>query len=113
MLFLFVVSTEDITISGITDTSAKIGWRIASLLIQQHYSLEYGLESDNLDHTTDTISSASDITLTDQYYSIQLIGLTRQTTYYVRVRQSVGENVITISSDVVNFTTAAPAYGKQ
>ena len=103
----FVVSTEDISVSQITETSANVAWTIASVSSQQEYSLKYGEDSDNLDQTTAVIQGDSDTTLTDQSYDIDLTDLTRDTTYYVQVLQTIGD--ITISSDVVSFDTLPAA----
>lgn len=100
--------TEDVTVTNITNTTAVVGWTVASISSEQQYYVEYGDDEDTLDETSDTIT-VSDVTLTDQEYNVTLTGLTSGVLYYLKVTAEIGD--ITISSDTTSFTTLESGNG--
>ena len=94
--------TEDVTITNITNTTAVVGWTVASISSEQQYYVEYGDDEDTLDQRSDTIT-VSDVTLIDQEYDVTLTGLTSGVLYYLKVTAEIGD--ITISSDTTSFRT--------
>lgn len=89
--------------SSITHNSATITWTVPFLSSPQEYTVEYGVDEDNLNETSDTLSE-SDTTLTDETYSIVLNGLMRGALYYARVSTTNAGNV-TFYSETTSFRT--------
>lgn len=80
-----------------------MSWVVPSIIQQQQYYVIYGLSSSTLDETSATVTSVSDITLTDQQYSVGLTELSDSTMYYFRVVAEFGD--IVLMSDINTFRT--------
>ena len=105
MLLLF--STESATVSNITTVSATVSWTILRFTQQEQYYVEYGTERNNLNMTTDSISSPMDTSLLNQSYSTLLLGLNPGTVYYIKV-VAVYEVIFARYSDIVFLRTYEP-----
>ena len=80
-----------------------MSWVVPSVIQQQEYYVIYGLSPSTLDETSATVMGVSDITLTDQQYSVNLTGLSDSTMYYFRVVATFGD--IVLMSDINTFRT--------
>ena len=80
-----------------------MSWVVPSVIQQQEYYVIYGLSPSTLDETSATVMGVSDITLTDQQYSVNLTGLSDSTMYYFRVVAAFGD--IVLMSDINTFRT--------
>ena len=73
-----------VTASTLTD-SANVMWRIPSFTKQEDYYVLYGTDPTDLNQRTDRISSSDDTSLTNQMFSLSVVGLDPGTVYYLRV----------------------------
>ena len=68
-----------------THSTATIEWRIPSITYtSETYYIEYGTSPTVLDRQSVSITSGSDLTLTNQLYSVDITELISNTTYYYR-----------------------------
>ena len=72
--------------------------------MQENYFVEYGVESNNLNQTSDPVPSVMDITLQNQTYSVTLQELAPATIYFFRV-SAVFEEVFQRYSELSAFRT--------
>ena len=100
-------SSEDVTSSAVTLSSATISWRIPYFLFQEQYYVEYGTDPYNLNETTAPIQSPSDTTATDNDYSTPLQELEPSTVYFFRV-VAVYDEIYRRYSDVGALRTKEP-----
>jgi hypothetical protein len=69
-----------------THSTATIEWRVSRInYTPESYSVEYGTSSRLLEFETTSIESGSDITITNQIYSVDIRDLSFNTTYYYQV----------------------------
>ena len=86
-----------------THTTASIEWRISQIsYTPEIYYVKYGTSSTSLTLNTTTIESGSDVSITNQIYSVELRGLTFNTTYYYQVvaSNSIGSSYSSVKSFV-------------
>ena len=94
----------NVVISGITTTSATISWTIPEILYtEETYYVVYGLTNLTLDQTSESISSGSDVTVTDMVYTITLDNLHPYYTYYFVVTSE--NSIAPRSTEIYMFTT--------
>ena len=68
-----------------THSTATIEWRISSVTYTpETYYIEHGTSPSMLDQQSLSVRSGSDLTITNQLYSVDITGLTSNTTYYYR-----------------------------
>ena len=84
------------------EETATISWRIPYFTSPEVYTVEYGLNSDDL-LSSISIASENNITLTNQDYSVTLEGLLYVTTYYFKI--VVTNDVGSVETEVLSFTT--------
>ena len=81
------------------------------------YYVKYGISSSSLDLETTSIESGTDLTITNQIYSVDISGLTFNTTYYYQVvaSNSFGSSYSTVKSFVtVSLSkSASENYGTE
>ena len=87
-----------------THSTATIEWRISSIAYTpETYYVEYGTSRSVLNQQSRSIESGSDLTITNQLYSVDITGLMSNTTYYYRV---VASNSFTSTpSTISSFVT--------
>ena len=85
VLSCIVATTEDVTISDVTTTSATVSWTIPSFITPEQYYVAYGTDPDNLNQTSATINSPTDTSLTNLPYSTTLSGLEPGSLHYIQV----------------------------
>lgn len=90
------------------EQTATISWRIPYITSPEMYTVQYGLNSDDLSTSNDTISSGTNTSITNQEYSVTLEELLYVTTYYFKV--VVTNDVGSVETEVLSFTT--PEGGK-
>ena len=88
---LLFASTEDISVNDVGKDTANITWRIPYFTEQEEYYIIYGMESDDLDQSSDSISSPTNTSLVNQTYSLMIQGLDIGTIYYCQVVAAFGE----------------------
>lgn len=71
-------------------TSVNISWTVPYIVEEEEYYIIYGVESDELDMTSDSIPSVSDTSLENQTYSLYVEGLKSGTVYYAQVVAAFG-----------------------
>lgn len=77
----------------------------------EEYKIEYGVESDNLNLTSQIVNSVTDRTLVNQTYSVIIDNLEMGTIYYVRVLAQFGiDGLYKRYSDVTAFRTLEEGY---
>ena len=87
-------------------TSLNVSWNIPSFEEAEEYTVEYGLEADNLNMTSSTVESDSDTSLVNLTYSVSINDLEMGTIYYMRVRAQDGtKNLYKRYSDVYVLRT--------
>ena len=85
-----VVATSTRYING-SHSTATIEWRVSAIsYTPENYTVEYGTSSSSLTERSTTLSSSSDLTVTNMLYSVTITGLSSNTTYYYRVVSSNG-----------------------
>lgn len=72
--------------------------------MQENYFVEFGVESSNLNQTSDPVPSVIDITLQNQTYSVTLQELAPATIYFFRV-SAVFDDVFQRYSELSAFRT--------
>lgn len=90
-------------VDNIQLTSVTVNWVVPSVTEQQQYRVAYGLDPQLLDQMSSVVPGVSDITLTDQEYSVDITGLTMSTNYYFRIVVTFGDQ--TIMSELSSFRT--------
>lgn len=90
-------------VDNIQLTSVTVNWVVPSVTEQQQYRVAYGLDPQLLDQMSSVVPGVSDITLTDQEYSVNITGLTMSTNYYFRIVVTFGDQ--TIMSELSSFRT--------
>lgn len=90
-------------VDNIQLTSVTVNWVVPSVTEQQQYRVAYGLDPQTLDQMSSVVPGVSDITLTDQEYSVNITGLTMSTNYYFRIVVTFGDQ--TIMSELSSFRT--------
>lgn len=95
--------TVDLTATGITATSATIGWSVASRRGSQEYVINYGTSQNSLNTESSTVTSDTSDSATDETYEVVLTSLTLDTTYYYQVVTTLVD--FTLKSDITSFTT--------
>ena len=93
----------DVTVVNIQETAATVQWVVPSVTEQQQYQVLYGTSGQLLDQTSSIVDGDSDISLTNQQYSVDLTDLTISTDYYFRVAATFGD--VTITTEVNEFRT--------
>lgn len=69
-----------------THNTATVEWRIREITYTpESYYVEYGTDPTSLTQRSSTIPSGSDLTATNQLYSVVISGLLSNTTYHYRV----------------------------
>ena len=98
---------------GITHNTAIIQWTVTSLAYgPEMYRVQYGTDMNNLDQTSNMISSGGDITRMNFDLSIQLTGLEMMTQYFYLVVAANSANAgggMTPSVVVGTFNTSGPS----
>ena len=84
-------------------TSVTVQWVVPSVTQQQQYTVLYGLNPQSLDQISPAVVGNSDITLTNQQYSVAISGLQIGTTYYFRISTTFGE--VTFTTETNEFRT--------
>ena len=74
----------------------------------EQYTVEYGLDRDNLNNQLQPVSSGDNTSVLNQQYSATIYGLNFVTTYYFRIR--VTNDISFAVSNILTFTT--PEGGK-
>ena len=97
---------ENVQFSDITLTTATVSWVVPYTPTWQQYSVVYGVQADTLNQSWGLLYSPTDLTLTDQEYSITIQGLTQGTEYYVRVSSTFEYNLI--YSELTSFLALDP-----
>lgn len=90
-------------VDNIQLTSVTVNWVVPSVTEQQQYRVAYGLDPQLLNQMSSVVPGVSDITLTDQEYSVDISGLTMSTNYYFRILATFGDQ--TIMSELSSFRT--------
>ena len=87
-------------------STATLEWRIPLITYTpETYYIEYGISSTMLDQRSVSTGSGGDLTVMNQVYSVDLTGLSSNTTYYYRV---VASNSFTsTSSSLGTFVTVS------
>ena len=87
-------------------STATLEWRIPLITYTpETYYIEYGISPTMLDQRSVSIGSGGDLTVMNQVYSVDLTGLSSNTTYYYRV---VASNIFTsTSSSLGTFVTVS------
>lgn len=94
------VVVEGVTVGGITTDSALVTWKTQ---VTSTATVRFGTEMGSLDRTALSATPTG-------AHQLSLTGLTRNTTYYVRVDSvSADDATLTSSSPVLSFTTASVA----
>ena len=95
--------------TNVAATSATVVWNIPAIIYTaESYSVQYGVEENMLDQSTNSISSGSDTTIVDQTYNITLQNLHPDYTYYYQV--TAVNTLFSTSTEVFSFQT--PEAGK-
>ena len=90
---------------GMTDISSyQIEWLVPRVAYTpESYVVMYGTSGDTLDQTSETVQGSSNITSTNEHYSIVLRDLDHDTTFYFEI---VATNSFdSIDTDTMIFTT--------
>ena len=78
--------TNGVRFTETSHSSATVEWRVPFIAYTPEvYHVEYGLSPTELSQSSQTVGSGSDFSVTNQLYSINLVGLTADTTYYYQV----------------------------
>ena len=85
MILNIFLSTENVTITGITTSAATVSWVIPSFIVPEEYYVSYGTDPNNLDQTSETLNSPQDTSVTDRAYTTTLTGLDSGSVYYIQV----------------------------
>lgn len=89
-----------------THSTATIEWRIPTITYTpETYYVEYGTSPTSLNEQTSIIGSGSDLTLSNEIYSVVITGLLSNTTYYYRVVAS--NNFTSSRSTLGSFVTVS------
>ena len=84
----------------------NISWKIPVFVEQESYYVRYGYQNTYFDYTSDSISSESNVSITNQTYSMMIEGLVDGTVYYAQVVAAFGEsNQYKRFSDTFAFRT--------
>ena len=86
-----------------THSTATIEWRISRIsYTPEIYYVKYGTSSSSLELNTTSIGSGNDVSITNQIYSVDIRGLTFNTTYYYQVvaSNSFGSSYSSVKSFV-------------
>ena len=95
----------------ISDSSALIQWTVPSIAYTtETYVVEYGTSQDSLDMTSDPTHSGEDITIANVTFSVTLLDLRENTTYYVHIVATNTAGRSTTSS-VQRFMTSLADLG--
>ena len=79
--------TPTLEVTYLTHITAVIQWRVASIAFSpEDYTLVYATSPNENPIQTESQFSGTDITLTDQVYSVRLENLSPGTTYYYQLR---------------------------
>lgn len=105
--FFTLFTAEDVLVSDTTINSAMVSWRIPTFETQEQYYILYGTDPDNLNQTTDSITSPLDTSVVNMTYDITLTELLSGTVYYVRVA-AVFDEVFERYSETIPFITKEP-----
>ena len=83
------VQPTSVRFTNTTHSTATIEWRMSRInYTPESYSVQYGTRSTLLELETMSIESGSDVTITNRIYSVDIRGLTFNTTYYYQVTAS-------------------------
>ena len=85
-------------------SSFQIEWIVPSVAYSpESYVVMYGTSEDALDLTSDTVQGSSDITSTNEHYSVVLRNVDFETTYHFEIVATNSFN--STSTDTLTFTT--------
>lgn len=88
----------------LTHISAVIQWTVPTIVFSsEQYTLQYGIDMNQLNMQSQSYFSGTDISVKDQVYSVRLEDLSPATTYYYRV-ETVNTHGTTYT-DVLSFST--------
>ena len=83
-----------------------ISWTVPSVsYTQEIYIIEYGLSPDELVLTSDSVFGSTDITLNNQLYSLSLVDLQDNTTYFFKI---IADNSFSMTETVVDSFITPP-----
>ena len=83
-----------------------ISWTVPGVsYTQEIYIIEYGSSPDELMLTSDSVLGSTDITLTNQLYSLSLVDLQDNTTYFYKI---IADNSFFMTETVVDSFTTPP-----
>ena len=100
------LKTENLQLSNITLSTVTVSWVVPYTPTSQQYSIMYGVQANALDQSWGLLNSLSDITETNQEYTMTVEGLTHGTVYFIRVSSTFGHN--RIYSEQISFLTLDP-----
>ena len=90
---------------SVSSESATVQWIVPTVAYTaESYVVNYGTVQDSLTFSSAEVTGSSDITITNQVYSVQLSDLDSETTYFYQVVATNDANSTT--STVATFTTA-------